>query len=80
MRELGMADYLFPWPTSSPDMSPIEAIWHQMKRRITRRDPRPTTVPDLLTAISAEWDLITPTEVAHHTARSEEHTSELQSP
>jgi len=66
MKDIGMADYLFPWPASSADMSPIQAIRCLMKRRISCRDLGPTTVPDLLAAISAEWDLITPAEVARH--------------
>ena len=68
LNDLGLGNYLFPWPATSPDMSPIEAIWCLLKRRIARRSPRPTTVPDLKAAIFAEWERITPAEIAQHTA------------
>ena len=72
-----MADYLFPWPASSPDMSSIEAIWCLLKRYISHRDPRPTTVPDLRAAITAKWDLITSAESARHTSSMPHRVSDL---
>lgn len=77
LNELGLGDYLFPWPASSPDMSPIEAIWCSLKRRISRRSPRPTTVPDLKAAIFAEWENITPAEIAQHTTSPPHRVSDL---
>ena len=50
-RELGMGNYIFPWPPSSPDISPIEGVWRIMKCQIMWRNPRPTTVPELYIAI-----------------------------
>jgi len=63
MHQLGMKDFLLPWPASSPDMNPIEEIWRRMKMRIARRNPRPTKVVELRQAIQEEWDSITPDEV-----------------
>ena len=39
LNELGFGPYIFPWPPSSPDMSPIEDVWRLLKRRIQNRHP-----------------------------------------
>ncbi len=44
------------WPACSPDLSPIENIWHIIKRKIHQRQPR--TLQQLETNISQEWDQI----------------------
>ncbi|CUS08465.1 unnamed protein product [Tuber aestivum] len=60
-------------------MSPIEAIWCLLKWRISSCNPRPTTVSDLKAAILAEWDLITPAEVARHTTSMPHQVTDLVS-
>jgi len=55
MQELGLTNYLLPWPASSPDMSPIEGIWCLLKRRIIQLRPRPTTTPELRQVILQQW-------------------------
>ncbi|KAG5846187.1 hypothetical protein ANANG_G00147140, partial [Anguilla anguilla] len=49
---------LLPWPTYSPDMSPIEHVWHALDRRIRQCVPVPTSIQELCTAIEEEWDNI----------------------
>ena len=67
-EELSISPYLFPLPPTSPDLNPIEAIWRIIKTHIRNRHPRPTTTPDLLNAITEEWDRITPNEILNLTS------------
>jgi len=77
LTRLGIGSYIFPWPASSPDMSPIEEVWKRMKRNITRRNPRPTTVPELRHAILEEWESLTPEVIANYTESVPERIHDL---
>ncbi len=44
------------WPDCNPDLSPIENIWHIIKRKIHQR--RPQTLQQLETYSRQEWDQI----------------------
>lgn len=46
------------WPSSSPDMSPIENLWGIMKRQVRKRKPR--TKSELKVVLQQVWDGITP--------------------
>lgn len=46
------------WPSSSPDMSPIETLWHEMKKRLRARPAR--TVPELKLRLAEIWGSFTP--------------------
>lgn len=46
------------WPARSPDLNPIEHVWDNLKRAVYARNPSPTTVAALRTALSEEWDNI----------------------
>ncbi len=43
-------------PPSSPDLNPIEPVWHELKRLVARRPHPPTTVEELKQAIHEAWD------------------------
>lgn len=47
---------LFPHPPSSPDLNPIEPVWHELKRIIARCEHPPTTVDELKQAILDAWE------------------------
>ena len=51
--------WVLDWPACSPDLSPIENVWHILKRK------RPRTVAHLKTSLQEEWDKVTP-EILHH--------------
>lgn len=54
---------LLPQPASSPDLVPIESLWHILKEHICARARIPTTLDELKIAIKEAWDLITIEEV-----------------
>jgi hypothetical protein len=43
-------------PPNSPDLSPIEPVWHELKKIIRHLQHPPTTVDDLKSAVRAAWD------------------------
>ena len=53
-----------PWPSTSPDLNPIEHVWSKLGWRLLRRSSRPTTLRDLATALKEEWDAIPQEEIA----------------
>jgi len=46
------------WPASSPDLSPIEHLWDQLKSAISSRHPPPRNRRDLIVAAQEEWGAI----------------------
>lgn len=45
---------VLPWPSKSPDLSPIEHMWDQLGHKIRKRNDV-TTVRDLERALHEEW-------------------------
>ena len=46
------------WAAMSPDMSPIEHLWDELKRRVNARAQSPTNVNQLREAVIKEWENI----------------------
>jgi transposase len=44
-----------PWAAQSPDLNPIEHIWHILKMNISKRKPKPKNLKELEVAIYEEW-------------------------
>lgn len=50
---------LFPHPASSPDLNPIENLWHLLKIRIRAREHHPTSTAELQQAVQEAWESLT---------------------
>ncbi|GFV31763.1 transposable element Tcb2 transposase [Trichonephila clavipes] len=53
------------WPTYSPDLNPIEHVWHGLGRRIAARLDHPENTQQLKQMLIEEWALL-PQEMLHH--------------
>ena len=49
---------VFPHPPSSPDVNPIEPVWHELKNMIRALPHPPTTIPMLIKAVHKAWDAL----------------------
>jgi Transposase/DDE superfamily endonuclease len=43
------------WPANSPDLNPIENVWHILETNVRKREPRPMKKEDLKVALKEEW-------------------------
>jgi transposase len=46
---------VFPHPAQSPDLNPIEHVWHRLKTRINARPVIPRNLEEMWVAIQEEW-------------------------
>lgn len=54
LEEVGIAT--MNWPALSPDLNPIEHVWDELKRRVRSRNPAPSSVNELKSALIEEWE------------------------
>ena len=53
-----MGYQFFPHPPSSPNLNPIEPVWHELKKIIRALPHPPMTVPKLIKAVHDAWDAL----------------------
>ena len=61
-----------PHPAASPDVVPIEPLWHNLKEHIRAQSHIPTTLDELKSAIYEAWDQLTVEDVDRHAKTMEE--------
>ena len=49
---------MLPWPAVSPDLSPIEHVWDEMKRRLRHLPNRSVTLAEMGPALIRIWNNI----------------------
>lgn len=57
------------WPSNSPDLNPIENLWHYLKDKLEKYESRPTSLDNLWERIKKEWEAI-PQEMLRNLAES----------
>ncbi|KAG1486727.1 hypothetical protein G6F46_013050 [Rhizopus delemar] len=59
-KENGLKEeHTFNWPAQSPDLNPIEHLWHHLKLRLSLYEGRAKGVHDLWSRIEKEWNSFT---------------------
>ena len=46
------------WPSQSPDLNPIEHLWHRLKRQLAAYKTEPASIDELWERVQAEWEKI----------------------
>lgn len=63
---------LFPHPPSSPDLNPIEPVWHELKAILRALPHTPTSVAELCAAVHAAWDSLSLEVINKHVGTMEQ--------
>lgn len=64
---------LFPHPARSPDLSPIESVWNELKKRLRALPHLPTSVPQLIQVIKDIWEELPLSDIDKHIITMESH-------
>ena len=50
---------VLPWPAQSPDLNPIEHLWHHLKIKLSSYEKRATSISELWDRCDKEWNEFT---------------------
>src|SRR6201996_6642568 len=59
---------LFPHPASSPDVSPIDNVWHVLKTHVRALPHPPTTIQELINVVNHIWDHLPLSDINKYTS------------
>ena len=48
------------WPAQSPDLNPLENLWHYLKDQLRKYPQLPTSKPELFARLQTEWEKLGP--------------------
>ncbi|KAF7964799.1 hypothetical protein HWV62_2878 [Athelia sp. TMB] len=68
-----------PHPAASPDMNPIEPVWHVLKTLIRNRPRIPTSLEELKTAAKEAWAQVSEADIDKHVRSMEDRVRALLS-
>ena len=54
-----------PWPSLSPDLSPIEHLWDELDRRLRVQNVPPATPDELFAVLQEDWETIPRQTIQH---------------
>ena len=57
--------HTLPWPSLSPDLSPIEHLWDELDRRLRVRNVPPATPDELVAVLQEDWETIPRQTIQH---------------
>lgn len=55
--------YIKDWPANSPDLNPIENLWHHLKLRLDQYSTKPKNKAELWERIDTEWNKFTQADI-----------------
>ena len=64
-------------PPSSPDLNPIEPVWHELKKVLHALPHPPTSVDELCHAVRDAWDSLPISDIDKHIDTMQERVQDI---